>query len=297
MQKLLIIGCGDVVRRALPQLKKRWRIYVLVRRRDPALATFGVIQIIGNLDHAHTLRQLSGIAQALIHSAPPPNSGSNDQRTRRLIAALEGGRSLLQRLVYISTTGVYGDCNGEQIDETRPPAPRNARARRRVDAEQQLRRFSGGSRCRVSILRAPGIYAANRMPLDRLRKGLPLLAQNDDVFTNHIHAEDLSAACIAALRYGKRHGVYNVCDNSDIRMGDWYDKLADAFTLPRAPRLPRGEVEHVLSPAQLSFMRESRRIGNVRMKNELKLKLRYPTVEYGIRAAIKQKEEMKHVVG
>jgi nucleoside-diphosphate-sugar epimerase len=288
MQRLLIIGCGDVVRRALPQLKKHWHIYALVRRRDPALAAFGVNQLIGNLDKAHTLRQLRGIAQAVIHSAPPPNSGCNDQRTKRLIAALRGGRSLLQRLVYISTTGVYGDRNGKQIDETCPPAPRNARARRRVDAEQQLWRFGARARCCVSILRAPGIYAADRMPLDRLRKGLPLLAENDDVFTNHIHAEDLATACVAALDRSRGNRIYNICDDSDIRMGDWYDKLADGFALPRAPRLPRSKAENALPPAQWSFMRESRRIGNTRMKRELKLRLRYPTVDDGIRAALER---------
>ena len=288
MKRLLIIGCGDVVRRALPQLKKHWRIYALVRQRDPALATHGVTQLIGNLDHAHTLRRLRGLAQALIHSAPPPAIGSHDQRTRRLIAALQAGRSLLQRLVYISTTGVYGDCNGARIDETRPLAPQSARARRRVDAERQLRRFGVSSRCCVSILRAPGIYAADRMPLDRLHQRLPLLARGDDVFTNHIHAEDLASACIAALRHGRLGRAYNVCDDSDIRMGDWYDKLADGFSLPHAPRLPRSEVEKVLSATQLSFMRESRRISNVRIKRELKLKLRYPTVDDGINAAISQ---------
>ena len=297
MQRLLIIGCGDVVRRALPQLQKRWHLYALVRRRDPELAAFGVTQYIGNLDNARTLQQLCGIAQAVIHSAPPQDSGRRDRRTHRLIDVLQVRRSLLQRLVYISTTGVYGDCQGAQIDETRALAPRNARARRRVDAEQQLRRFGASRRCCVSILRAPGIYAADRIPLDRLRKGLPLLARNDDVFTNHIHAEDLAAACVAALQRRGSSRAFNVCDDSDIRMGDWYDKLADGFALPRAPRLPRSEVEKALPPMQLSFMRESRRISNARMKRELKLRLRYPTVDDGIRDALRRRERSTHVVG
>ncbi|CAG4883988.1 NAD-dependent epimerase/dehydratase [Georgfuchsia toluolica] len=273
------------MRHALPRLTRHWRVYALVRQRDPMLAALGITQLLGDLDHAPTLRRLRGIAQAVIHSAPPPDSGDIDARTRRLIAALQAGGSLLQRLVYISTTGVYGDCGGARIDETRTLAPLTARARRRVDAETRLRRFGIGSDCRVSILRAPGIYAAERLPLERLRQGLPLFAERDDVFTNHVHGDDLAAACSAALRHGRPNRVYNICDDSTIRMGDWYDQLADAFALPRAPRLPRAEAEQVLPPLQLSFMRESRRIGNERMKRELKLRLRYPTIDDGIRAA------------
>jgi nucleoside-diphosphate-sugar epimerase len=181
---------------------------------------------------------------------------------------------------------VYGDCAGEHIDETRRLAPLSDRARRRVDAEQLLRAFGRRGACRVSILRAPGIYAADRLPLQRLRKALPLLDASEDVFTNHINADDLAAACIAALRLGKSNRAYNVCDDSSIRMGDWYDKLADSFALPRAVRLPRDKAEAILPPAQLSFMRESRRIGNARAKRELKFRLRYPTVDDGIQAAI-----------
>ena len=298
-----------MLRRALPRLTSRWRVYALVRKHAPALAALGVTQLLGNLDHADTLHRLRGVAQAVIHSAPPPDHGDNDPRTRRLIAALSGssnpppGRALqargsvLQRLVYISTTGVYGDCAGAQIDETQTLAPLSSRARRRVDAERQLRDFGKRGNCRVSILRAPGIYAADRLPLERLRKGLPLLTAGDDVFTNHIHAEDLGEACIAALGRGGANRAYNVCDNSDIRMGDWYDKLADTFSLPRAPRLPRKEAEKVLPPMQISFMRESRRIGNARIKRELKLRLRYPTIDSGIVAAQKQLKGATHALG
>ena len=274
-----------MVRRALPQLTQRWRVYALVRRRDPALAALGVTQLIGDLDQAHTLRRLRGIAQAVIHSAPPPGFGDVDLRTQRLISKLGGGRTLLQRLVYISTTGVYGNCSGAQIDETRRLAPMSDRALRRVDAERRLRMFGLRNRCRVSIVRAPGIYAADRLPIERLRNRLPLLDPGDDVYTNHINAVDLANACIAALRNGRANRTYNVCDDSDVRMGDWYDKLADRFLLPRAPRLPRDEAEKILPPMQRSFMCESRRIGNARLKRELKFCLQFPTVDDGIRAA------------
>jgi nucleoside-diphosphate-sugar epimerase len=180
--------------------------------------------------------------------------------------------------VYISTSGVYGPCGGAVVPESRPCAAGTARARRRAAAEALLRR----SGIHVSILRAPGIYAADRLPLDRVRRGDPVLKADEDVFTNHIHAEDLATACIVALERGGANRAYNICDDSAERMGDWFDKLADAFNLPRPPRMTRAEINTRLSPMMLSFMSESRRLANTRMKRELKLKLRYPTVDDGI---------------
>ena len=189
--------------------------------------------------------------------------------------------------MYISTTGVYGDCAGAQIDETRPRCPQSERALRRVDAENQLRDWGKRNAVAISILRAPGIYAADRLPLDRLQRGLPALRAEDDVFTNHIHADDLARACLAALRHGRGGRACNVVDDSELRMGDYFDAVADAFALPRPPRLARADAAACLSPAQLSFMGESRRIGNRRLKNELKVRLAYPLVGEGIAAAKK----------
>ena len=285
MKNLLIVGCGDVMRRVLPQLTKHWRVIALVRQRDEALARLGVVQICGDLDQGHTLRRLSGIADAVIHSVPPAPTGENDLRTRRLIACLRRGKSLPRALVYISTSGVYGDCAGALIDETQPCKPHSARAIRRLDAERQLRSF-GQSRhqfgSRVSIVRVPGIYAANRLPLERLHKALPLIDRIEDSHTNHIHAEDLGRACIAALKHGRRNRAYNASDDTALLMGDWFDLLADKFALPRAPRLPRAEIATRVSEMQWSFMSESRRMLNVRMKRELGVRLRYPTVREGI---------------
>ena len=165
------------MRRTLPQLVRRWRVMALVRRRDPALAALGVTQIEGDLDQPQTLARLSGISDAVIHSAPPPTEGKGDPRTARLLALLQRGKSLPRRLIYISTSGVYGDCGGARVDETHAIEAKSARAARRVDAERRLRRFGRrqGGACRVSILRAPGIYAGDRLPLERLRRGLPLM--------------------------------------------------------------------------------------------------------------------------
>lgn len=279
MRRLLIVGCGDVVRRVLPRLVRRWRVIALVRETEPGLRALGVKQIRGDLDRPETLRRLAGIADAVLHSAPPPNQGTADPRTRRLLAALQRGGSLPpRRLAYIGTSGIYGDCGGDLVAETRAPRPTNARAHRRADAERQLRRFGVRSGCAVSLLRAPGIYAADRLPLDRLHRGDPVLRAEDDVFTNHIQADDLGRACLAALVRGRPNRAYNASDDTCLTMGAWYDTLADAFALARPPRVTRAEAEARLGAASLSFMRESRRLDNSRLKRELGLVLRYPTV-------------------
>ncbi len=291
MRNLLIVGCGDVVRRVLPQLVQRWRVIALVRQTDETLTALGVKQIRGDLDQPATLRRLQGIADAVIHSAPPAATGIHDLRTRHLLARLQRGKSVPRCLVYISTSGVYGDCAGVFVPETRQVAVKSARAGRRLDAEQQLRRLGRRSHCRVSILRAPGIYAEDRLPLDRLRHGLPLMHAADDSYTNHIHARDLGRACIAALQRGRSNRVYNVSDDTQLAMGDWFDLLADKFNLPRAPRVSRIEAAKAVSPMQWSFMSESRRLVNARLKDELGLRLIYPTVAAGIAAALKTRME------
>ena len=278
-----------MVRRALPALTRRWRVLALVRDYDPSLRAGGVVQIRGDLDQPSSLGRLAGLAQAVLHSAPPPANGAGDPRTRRLLATLARRGSLPRRLVYISTTGVYGDCRGARVAETHARTAGTARARRRVAAETLLRGFGRAGR-RVSILRAPGIYAADRLPLERLRRGDPVLNADEDVFTNHIHAEDLAHACVVALERGGANRAYNVCDDSALPMGSWFDKLADAFGLPRPPRATRSEIAARLSPMMLSFMGESRRLDNARLKRELKLRLRYPTVDAGIAAALQEEK-------
>lgn len=287
MQKILIVGSGDVARRILSRLAQRYRVYALLRDASRAAEwrAAGAKPILADLDDRASLQRLSGLADLVLHLAPPPAEGRKDTRTRNLLAALGKGKSLPRRLVYVSTTGVYGDCGGAQIDETRHLHPESARAGRRLDAEQHLRQWGRRSGVRVAILRAPGIYAADRLPIERLRKGLPALAEADDVFTNHIHADDLAAACLAALRHAGANRAYNVVDDSDLRMAEYFDRVADAFALPRPPRMTRQAAEKALSPMQMSFMRESRRIGNRRLKNELKLRLAYPTIDDGIAEA------------
>ena len=291
MQNLLIVGCGDVARRTLPRLLGHYRVFALLR--DPAQCVFwramGARPIVADLDRPVSLRRIAGLADIVLHFAPPPEYGAGDARMRRFLATLSLAKSLPQRLVYVSTSGVYGDCAGARIDETCPARPITPRARRRVDAERQLRRFGRQNKVRVSILRAPGIYAQDRLPLERLQKGVCALRAEDDVYTNHIHANDLAMLVCAALRYGRANRCYNATDDSEMKMAEYFDLVADRFSLPRVPRISRGEAQTQMSPLQLSFMSESRRLGNQRIKNELRAQLRYPQIEDGVDAAWRER--------
>jgi nucleoside-diphosphate-sugar epimerase len=255
-------------------------VTVLVRRADAAPQ--GVEAVVGDLDRPDTLAPLGRGFTCVLHLAPPPESGEGDPRTANLVAALEAGGMLPERFVYISTSGVYGDCAGARIDETRPVHPQSARAQRRVDAERLLLDWGARNGVNVSVLRVPGIYAADRLPVERLKRGTPALVREDDVYTNHIHADDLAAICVAALERAQPGAIYNASDDSEMRMGDYFDLVADRFSLPRPPRLPRAEVAARSSPMLLSVMSESRRLDNARMKRELGVQLRYPTVHEGV---------------
>jgi nucleoside-diphosphate-sugar epimerase len=241
----------------------------------------------GNLDEAASLKRLAGIAHRVIHLAPPPTdrqgASDRDPRSLALLRALRL-RSAPLAVVYGSTTGVYGDCGGQRVDETRSVNPHTPRAQRRVDAEN-LMRFWGRSGVRVSILRIPGIYAPDReggTPRERLQRGTPVLVAKEDVFTNHIHANDLARACAAALWRGKPQRVVNVTDDTDMKMGDYFDLAASLYGLPKPPRISRGDANTALPLMLLSFMSESRRLDNTRMKKELRLQLRYPHVRDGL---------------
>jgi nucleoside-diphosphate-sugar epimerase len=277
----LLIGCGDIALRTAELLRGRVRLYGLTRRPEdvPKLVQRGIVPIVGDLDRLHTLDRLRAAPFAVLHFAPPPGEGRDDPRTAHLIAALTKARIIPQRFVYISTTGVYGDCAGARVAESRPPLAQTPRARRRMAAETRLRRWAGRYAVRLSILRAPGIYASTRLPLERLRHGTPVLSPEDDVFTNHIHADDLARASVAALFRGRPNRAYNVADDAELKMGDWFDAVADAFGMPRPPRVSWAEAEDRMAPLLLSFMSESRRLSNARMKRELRVCLRYPTPE------------------
>ncbi len=275
--RLLIVGCGDVGMRLLPLVRDRFRVFAVTSQpsRVPELRAAGATPVVANLDSPDSLQRLRGLADTIVHLAPPQSEGTQDRRTRRLAAILPRHASV----VYVSTTGVYGDCGGAQFDETRATAPANARAVRRVDAEQVLRRWALRAQGRVAILRVPGIYAGDRLPVERLQRGTPALRPEDDVYTNHIHADDLARIVAMAVFRAAPQRVIHTVDDSDMTMGEYFDAVADAHGLPRPPRLPRAELAQQVSPMLLSFMSESRRLRNERLKQELGVRLRWPTVD------------------
>jgi nucleoside-diphosphate-sugar epimerase len=292
-QRVLIVGCGDVGLRTAGQLgapqSQRVRLMALTSspERVRLLRACGITPLQGDLDDPASLKRLGGIAHRVIHLAPPPTDrqgGSDrDPRSQALVYALRL-RTPPQALVYGSTTGVYGDCAGQWVNETRAVNPHTPRAQRRVDAEN-LMRFLGRSGVRVSVLRIPGIYAPDReggTPRERLLKGTPVLVAKEDVYTNHIHANDLARACAAALWLGKPQRVVNVTDDTDLKMGDYFDLAAGLYGLAKPPRISRHDANTALPLMLLSFMSESRRLDNTRMKTELKVRLHYPHVRDGL---------------
>ncbi len=274
--RLLMLGCGDVGMRMLPLLRARFRVIAVTSKpeRCAELRVAGAIPLVADLDRPETLARLARLAHVIVHLAPPQSSGETDRRTRNLAAILPDRANL----VYISTTGVYGDCGGASFDETRPTRPANPRARRRVDAEQVLRAWARRSGSRLAILRVPGIYARDRLPLERLQRRTPALSAADDVYTNHIHADDLAAIAVRAIDRARPLRVYHAVDDSDMKMADYFDAVARCFGLPPPPRLPRTELQQQVTPMMLSFMSESRRLRNDRLRSELGVRLRYPHV-------------------
>lgn len=289
-QRVLIVGCGDVGLRVARGLVGRVRLLALTStaQRMEELRGHGITPLAGNLDQPRTLARLAGIATRVVHLAPPPGEGNvqwwRDLRTQALLRALRLRTAPLS-LVYGSTSGVYGDCGGERVAESRPIAPRTPRAQRRADAEGAVRHFGRAATVRASILRIPGIYAPDReggTPRERLEKGTPVLRAEDDVYTNHIHADDLARAVMAALWRGRPQRIYNASDDTELKMGDYFDLAADLYGLPRPPRVPRSTAQDDLPLMLLSFMSESRRLDNRRLKEELRLVLRYPHVWLGL---------------
>lgn len=295
-ERVLVIGCGDVAMRLIRQRARAadakdtaaaaasthriWRALTSRPEQVVPLRELGVMALVGNLDQPGTLRRLAGLATRVLHLAPPTTTGMADGRTRALLRSLRCSGHAVRSLAYVSTTGVYGDCQGAWVSESQPVAPVNARAFRRVDAEQQVRALARQG-VGATVLRAPGIYAFDRpngSPLSRLEKGTPVLEAGDDVFTNHIHAEDLARACWLALWRGRAGRIFNANDDSALLMGDYFDCVAKAMHWPAPPRISRAQAQQTMSALQMSFLSESRRMSNQRIKRELRLAWHYPDV-------------------
>lgn len=291
-ERVLIVGCGDVGQRAAAVLGGGRRVRLLAltssRARVEDLRAQGITPLQGDLDDERSLRRLAGLATRVLHLAPPPSAEQADwridTRTRALTQALLQ-RSLPVSVVYGSTSGVYGDRQGQWTTEATPAHPLTPRAWRRVDAEAAVHWLGRATGVRTSALRIPGIYAPDReggTPRARLERGTPVLRAQDDVYTNHIHADDLARACVLALWRGRPQRNVNVVDDTELKMGDYFDLAADLYGLPRPPRVARDAAGDQLPLVLLSFMSESRRLSNQRLKQELRLRLRYPQVLQGL---------------
>ncbi len=286
MNRVLIAGCGDIGGRVADALLARGdQVRALVRsdRRAGALAARGVEVVRADLDAPDPDLRIAG-ADTVICLVPPPAAGTHDPRVEALLHLLEPAPPA--RFVYISTSGVYGDCGGAWVDEDRPPAPRTARARRRYAAERALGRWCGRRGVAAVILRVPGIYGPGRLPVERIRRGLPLLRPEDSPFSNRIHAVDLAAACLAAIERGRPGRVYNAADGHPSTLTDYFFRVADLLGMPRPPVVPRAEADRAIGAAMRSYLEESRRLDNRRLREELGVELRYPDLEAGLPACI-----------
>jgi len=283
----LIVGCGYVGTRLARQYLKQGELPEGVVASDETrirLDAEGISARRSDIDSDDLgMLPLDGVRLFLL--TPPPAVGGSDTRTRRLIDAFSR-QGQPKRIVYISTTGVYGDCGGDWVDETRPVRPTVDRARRRCDAEQVLRRWSQSGGGELVVLRVAGIYGPGRLPLDRIVRGLPLVRVEDSPWSNRIHVDDLVSTCIAAMERGRNGAVYNVCDGHPSTMTEYFFQVADALGLERPPVIPFEEAEGRLSVGMMSYMRESRRLSNRKMCEELGVELRFPTLSAGLAKCI-----------
>jgi len=292
-RSVLILGGGDVAWRAVAQAPQRARWLVVLR--DPAKAPswrqLGARVVVADLDRWRSLaRVFAAVDQVWVTAPPAPGSGP-EPRTCHIQAALRRRCQPARqpRIVYLSTSGVYGDRGGAWVRESDPVAPQTARGARRVAAETLWRAWvrRGGWAVR---LRVPGIYAADRLPLERLRRGVPAIIAEADSISNHIHADDLARLLWWAGWRGRNGRVYHACDDSPVAMGTWFDAIADAAGLPRPPRLPRETVLAAVGPMMASFLRESRRLANDRLRQELRFALRYPSAVAAVAVFLGNKE-------
>lgn len=282
---MLIVGCGDLGGRLAARAQAHGEpVQCLVRSpaRAAALSAAGHDAYSLDLDGDGLALPEAWNPRRIYYLAPPPREGRDDPRVGRLLAALPAGRS--RRIVYISTTGVYGDCHGEWVDETRPVHPQADRARRRLAAEERLRAWRTRGGGELVVLRVAGIYGPGKLPLERLARREPMVAASEAPWTNRIHVDDLVAVCEAAMATGRDGEVYNVSDGHPGNMRDYFDRVADLCDLPRAPLVRLAEAEGRLSVGLMSYLAESRRLDNAKMLDELGVRLRYPDLERGLAA-------------
>ena len=285
---IILAGCGYVGRRvAENELARGNTLLALVRTEASreVLLDAGINAIALDLDLPAGLDSLPMAGSGIYYFAPPPSAGTTDPRIRAFLGGISPDQ-LPSRVVYISTTGVYGDCHGEWVKESRQPVPVADRAKRRWDAEQALRSWSDETGVPVCILRVPGIYGPGKVPTKRIEKGTPVLAESESPWSNRIHVVDLVRACLAAMDHGNPGSVYNISDGNPSTMTDYFNHIADAMGLPRPKQISLDEAKQIFSRELISYLTESKRLDNNLMRSELGVEPEYPTLDIGLQAAL-----------
>jgi nucleoside-diphosphate-sugar epimerase len=286
MKPVFIVGCGDMGRRVAALCRQAGEsVFGLARSEKSAarLVANGIQVVSGDLADPTGLQDLPTAAADIYYFAPPPNEGETDPQVGHFLAAIAPA-ALPAKVVLISTTAVYGDCKGRWITEAQPVNPQTARGKRRLDAERQLRAWSARTGVPVVILRVGGIYGPQRLPLARLRQGLPILHEAESPYTNRIHEDDLARICVAAAERGVAGAVYNVSDGHPGTMSQYFKAVARACGLPPPPEVSLAEAQQVMSAGMLSYLQESRRLDNHKLLAELKVSLHYPSLADGLAA-------------
>ena len=281
---VLIVGCGDIGERVARLERSEGRVVAgLVRSEKSAqrLRSAGIQPITLDLDAPASISNLPVRDAVVYYFAPPPGKGVTDPRMDAIVSLMTAS-NLPKRIVLISTTGVYGDCHGEWVTEDRPPNPQADRARRRLEAETTLQSWSKASGVSIVILRVPGIYGPGYLPEERLRSGEPVLREDVSPFSNRIHADDLAHVCVAAARHAHPGLLYNVSDGHPTTMTDFFYRVADVLGIPRPPAVTMEEARRRLGEGMLSYLAESKRIDNRRMREELGVELMYPDLAAGL---------------
>ncbi len=288
LPEVLIVGCGDIGMRIARLVQQAGgQICGLARSADSGtrLRTAGIAPVIGDLDDVATLAGLPAGGKLVYYLAPPPAGGSLDSRMRHFCQAL-GPPQLPIKVVYMSTSGVYGDCGGQLVTEATPLNPQTSRARRRADAEAVVQAWGRQHGVPVVILRVTGIYGPGRLPLARIQQGHPVLREQDAPLTNRIHADDLAVICIKAAQRAGDGDLFNVSDGQPGTMTQYFNTICDMLGFPHLPQVGMDEARRVMNPMMLSYLSESRRMDNSRMLKELGVTLLYPDLESGLRNVV-----------
>jgi nucleoside-diphosphate-sugar epimerase len=292
-RRIVIIGCGDIGKRvAKLAMAKEAEVFAMARNEEKGelLCRMGIKAIIGDLDNPETIKGLPVAGSILFYFAPPPGGGFIDTRVRNFSASLDP-EAAPEKVIYISTSGVYGDCGGAMVTENTPVNPQTARAKRRLDAETTLLQWGNKHGVAVVILRVTGIYGPGRLPVQHLAAGQPLLLASEAPYTNRIHADDLARICIAAAEKGAAGEIFNVSDGNESTMTEYFTAVAEILGFPPPRQVTMAEARETMSPLMLSYVSESRRMDNSKMLSRLGVKLLYPTLSQGLRASLETQGE------